>query len=113
MKLVWKSGTLCAGLEQENVLDTLPNTKSMFDRLSFFKPTRSKLLQIGKTRHPSTLFYVYIQNIKLLWNSDLLRAGLEQENAPPNTKSMFDPLSFFKPMRPKLLQIGHTCTGKK
>ena len=63
---------------------------------------RPKLLQIGQTRQQSTPFYVYIQNIKLVWNSDLLRAGLEQENvlyAPPNTKSMVDRLSFCKPMR--------------
>ena len=108
IKLVWNSGTLCAGLEQENVLYAPPNTKSMVDRLSFFKITRPKPLQIGHPRHQSIPFYMYIQNIKLVWNSDLLRAGLEQENAPLNTKSMVDQLSFFKPMRPKLLQIGHT-----
>ena len=111
IKLVWNSDLLRAGLEQENVLYTPPNTKSMVDGLNFFKPMRPKLLQIGQTRHQSTPFYVYIQNIKLVWNSDTLCAGLEQENvlyAPPNTKSMFDRLSFFKPMRQKLLQIGHT-----
>ena len=97
IKLVWNSDLLRAGLEQENVLYTPPNTKSMFDRLSFFKPTRPKLLEIGQTRHQSTPFYVYIQNIKLVWNSGTLCAGLEQENvlyAPPNTKLMFDRLSF-------------------
>ena len=111
IKLVWSSGTLYAGLEQENVLYAQVNTKLMVDRLSFLKPTRPKLLQIGQTRHQSAPFYVYIQNIKLVWNSGTLCDGLEQENvlyAQLNTKSMVDCLSYFKPMRPKLLQIGQT-----
>ena len=50
------------------------------NRLSFSKPMRPKLLQIGQTRHQSTPIYLYIQNIKLVWNSGTLCAGLEQEN---------------------------------
>ena len=109
IKLVWSSGTLYAGLEQENVLYAQLNTKLMVDHLSFLKPTRPKLLQIGQTRHQSAPFYVYIQNIKLVWHSGTLCAGLEQENvlyAPLNTKSTVDRFGFFKPVRPKLLQIG-------
>ena len=111
IKLVWNSDLLRAGLEQENVLYAPPNTKWMVDRLRFFKPMRPKLLQIGQTRHQSTPIYLYIQNIKLVWSSGTLYAGLEQQNvlyAAPNTKLMVDRLSFFKSMRPKLLQIGQT-----
>ena len=104
---VCNSGTLCAGMEQENLVYTQPNTKSMLDRLSFFKPKRPKLLQIGQTRYQSTPLYLYIQNIKLVCNSGTVCAGMEQENGvytPLNTKSMLDRLSFFKPKRPNLLQ---------
>ena len=55
--------------------------------------------------------HVYNQNIKLVCNSDTLKAELGQENVlytPPNTQSMVDRLSFFIPRRPKLLQIGQT-----
>ena len=87
----------------------------MVDRL---KPRRPKLLQIGQTRHHSTPLYLYIQNIKLVWNFGLLCARLARENAlytQPNTNLMVDHLSFFKPMRPKLRQTGinelhSTCT---
>ena len=79
-ELVWNSGTLCAGLVWENLVYTKLNTKAMVNRLSFFKPMRTKLLQIGQTRHQSTPLYVYIQNIKLVWNSSTLCAGLIWEN---------------------------------
>ena len=109
------SGTLCAGMEREYVVYTQPNTKSMVDHLSFFKPTRPNLLEIGQTRHQSTPLYLYIQNIKLVCNSGTLFAGLEWENvvySQLNTKSiilcMVDRLSFFKPKRPNLLEIGQT-----
>ena len=105
IKLVCNSDPLWAELGQENVLYTRPNTESMVDHLSFFKLGRPKLLQIGETRHQSTPLYAYIQNIKLVCNSDLFRAELGQENGvytEPNTKSRVDCLSFFKPRRPKL-----------
>ena len=44
-----------------------------------------------------------MEDIKLVCNYDLLRAGPEQENvlyAQPNTKSMVDRLNFLKPIRP-------------
>ena len=111
IKLVCNSGLLCARLEWENVVYTQPNTKSMVDHFSFFKPRRPKLLQIGQTKHQSTPLYLYIQNITLVSNSGLPYAGLERENlvyTQPNTKLMVDYLSFFEPRRPKLLQIGQT-----
>ena len=111
IKLVCDSGTLCAGLERENLLYTQPNINSMVNRLSFFKPTRPKLIQIGKTRYQSTPLYLYIQNIKLVCDSGRLCAGLEWENVlytQANINSMVNRLSFFKPTRPKLLQIGQT-----
>ena len=111
IKFVCKSGTLCAGMEQEIVVYTQPNINSMVNRLSFFKPTRPKLLQTGQTRHQSTPLYLYIHNIKLVCKSDTLCAGLEREivvYTQPNINSMLNRLSFFKPMRPKLLQIGQT-----
>ena len=118
IKLVWNSGTLCAGLEREIVVYTQPNINSMLNRLSFFKPTRPKLLQTGQTRYQSTSLYLYIHNIKLVYNSGALCAGLKREIVvftQPNINSMLNRLSFFKPMRPKLLQIGinqlhSTCT---
>ena len=79
IKLVCKSGTLCAGLEREIVVYTLPNINSMLNRLSFFKPMRPKLLQAGQTRYQSTPFYLYIHNIKLVCKSGTLCAGLERE----------------------------------
>ena len=111
IKLVCKSGTLCAGLEREIVVYTQPNINSMLNRLSFFKPTRPKLLQIGQTRYQSTPLYLYIHNIKLVCKSGTLCAGLEWEIAvytQPTINSMVNCLSFFKPMRPNLLQIGQT-----
>ena len=111
IKLVCNSDLLWAEIGRENALYTQPNTESMVDRLSFFKPRRPKLFQIGQTRHQSAPLSVYIQNIKLVCNSDLLRDELGQENVlytQPNTESMVDRLSFFKPGRPKLLQIGQT-----
>ena len=88
---------------------TPPNTKVLVDRLSFFKPRRANLLQIGQIRHQSTPLYLYIQNINLVCHSDLLWTELGRENGvytPLNTKALVDRLSFFKPRRPKLLQIG-------
>ena len=41
---------------------------------------RPKLLQIEQIRHQSTPLYLYIQKIKLVWNSGTLCAGLEQAN---------------------------------
>ena len=111
IKLVCKSGTLSTGLERENVVYTQPNINSMVNPLSFFKPTRPKLLQTGQTRYQSTPIYLYIHNIKLVCNSGTLCAGLEREIVVytlPNINSMVNPLSFFKPSRPKLLQIGQT-----
>ena len=111
IKLVCKSGTLCAGLEREIVVYTQPNINSMVNPLSFFKPTRPKLLQTGQTRYQSTPIYLYIHNIKLVCNSGTLCAGLEREivvYTQPNINSMVNPLSFFKPTRPKLLQTGQT-----
>ena len=96
---------------RENVLYTQPNTKSMVDRPSFFKSRRPKLLQIEQTKHQSIPIYLYIQNIKLVWNSGTPCAGLEQENVlytQLNTISKVDCLSFFKSNRSKLLQIGQT-----
>ena len=111
IKLVCKSGTLCAGLEREIVVYTQPNINSMLNRLSFSKPTRPKLLQIGQTGYQSTPLYLYIHNIKLVCKSGTLCAGLEREivvYTQPNNNSMVNRLSFFKPTRPKLLQIGQT-----
>ena len=111
IKLVCNSGTLCVGLEREIVVYTQPNINSMVNRLSFFKPTRPKLPQIGQTRYQSTPLYLYIHNIKLVCNSGTLCVGLEREivvYTQPNIDSMVNRLSFFKPMRPKLLQIGQT-----
>ena len=99
IKLVCKSGTLCAGLEREIVVYTLPNINSMLNRLSFFKPMRPKLLQIGQTRYQSTPLYLYIHNIKLVCKSGTLCAGLEREIVVytlPNINSMVNRLSFFK-----------------
>ena len=84
-KLVWNPGTLCAGMKQENVLYTPPNTKLMVD---------------CKTRHQSTPLYLYIQNIELVCNPGTLCAGLVWENivyTKPNTKSMVNRHSFFEP----------------
>ena len=111
IKLVSKSGTLCVVLEQEIVVYTQPNINSMVNRLSFFKPMRPKLLQIGQTRYQSTPLYLSIHHIKLVCNSGTLCAGLEREivvYTQPNINSMLNRLSFFKPMRPKLLQTGQT-----
>ena len=102
---------MCAGLEREIVVYTQPNINSMVNRLSFSKPTRPKLLQIGQTRYQSTPLYLYIHNIKLVCNSGTLCVGLGREivvYTQPNINSMLNRLSFFKPMRPKLLQIGQT-----
>ena len=47
--------------------------------------------------------------MKLDYDSDLLWAELGRENGvstPLNTNAIVDRLSFFKPMRPKLLQTG-------
>ena len=96
-------------LGRKNGVYTPPNTKALADRLSFFKPRRPNLLQIGQIRHQPTPLYLYIQNINLVCHSDLLWDELGQENGvytPPNTKAMADRLSFFKPRRPNLLQIG-------
>ena len=81
----------------------------MVDHLSFFKPRRPNLLQIGQIRHQSTPLYLYIQNIDLVCHFDLLWDELGQESGvytPRNTKAMVDRLSFFKPRRPNLLQIA-------
>ena len=83
----------------------------MVNRLSFFKPRRPILLQIEQIRHQSTPLYLYIQNINLVCHSDLLWDELGQENGvytPPNTKAMVDRISFFKPRRPNLFQIGQS-----
>ena len=106
INLVCHSDLLWAELGWDNGVDTPPNTKMMVDRLSFFKPRRPKLLQIGQIRHQSTPLYLYNQNINLVCHSDLLWAELVQENGvytPPNTKVVVDRLSFFKPRRPNLL----------
>ena len=98
-------------MQRENAVYTQPNINSMVHRLSFFKPTRPKLLQIGQTRYQSTPLYLYIHNIKLVCKSGTLCAGLEREivvYTQPNINSMVNRLSFFKPMRPKLLQTGQT-----
>ena len=105
IKLVCQSDTPCTRLDRENLVYTQPNTESMVDHLSFFKPRRPKLCQIGQTRYQSTPLYLYIQNIKLVCQSDTLCTGLEWENlvyTQPNTESMVDHLSFFKPRRPNL-----------
>ena len=109
IKLVCHSDLLWDELGQKNGVDTPLNTKVMVDRLSFFKPRRPNLLQIGQIRHQSTPLYLYIQNINLVCHSDLLWDELGRENGvytPPNTKPMANRLSFFKPRRPNLLQIG-------
>ena len=92
-------------------LYTQPNTELLVNRLNFFKPRRPKLCQIRQTRYQSTPLYLYIQNIKLVCQSDTLCTGLEWENlayTQPNIKSMVNRLNFFKPRRPKLCQIGQT-----
>ena len=109
INLVCHSDLLWDELGRENGVYTPPNTKAMVDRLSFFKPRRPNLLQIGQIRHQSTPLYLYIQNINLVCHSDLLWDELGRENGvytPPNTKAMVNRLSFFKPRRPNLLQIG-------
>ena len=81
----------------------------MVNLLSFFKPRRPNLLQIEQIWHQSTPLYLYIQIINLICHSDLLWTKLGWENGvytPPNTKATVDRLSFFKPRRPNLLQIG-------
>ena len=111
INLVCHSDLLWDELGRENGVYTPPNTKAMVDRLSFFKPRRPNLLQIGQIRHQSTPLYLYIQNINLVCHSDLLWTELGWENGvytPPNTKAMVDRLSFFKPRRPNLLQIGQS-----
>ena len=109
INLVCHSDLLWTELGWENGVHTPPNPKALVDRLSFFKPRRPKLLQIGQIGHQSTPHYLYIQNINLVCHSDLLWAELGRENGvytPPNTKALVDRLSFFKPRRPNLLQIG-------
>ena len=109
INLVCHSDLLWDELGWENGVDTTPNTKVLVDRLSFFKPRRANLLQIGQIRHQSTPLYLYIQNINLVCHSDLLWDELGRENGvytTPNTKAMVDLLSFFKPRRPNILQIG-------
>ena len=108
INLVCHSDLLWDELGRENGVYTPPNTKAMVDRVSFFKPRRPNLLQIGQIRHQSTPLYLYIQNINLVCHSDLLWDELGRENGvytPPNTKVLVDRLSFFKPRRPNLLQI--------
>ena len=75
-----QSDTLCTGLDRENLVYTQPNIKSMVSRFNFFKPRRPKLCQIGQTRYQSTPLYLYIQNIKLVCQSDTLCTGLDREN---------------------------------
>ena len=109
INLVCHSDLLWDELGRENGIYTPPNTKAMVDRHSFFKPRRPNLLQIGQIRHQSTPLYLYIQNINLVCHSDLLWDELGRENGvytPSNAKAKIDCLSFFKPRRPKLLQIG-------
>ena len=109
INLVCHSDLLWDELGRENGVDTPPNTKAMVDCLSFFKPRRPNLLQIGQIRHQSTPLYLYIQDITLVCHSDLLWDELGRENGvdtPLNTKVLVDRLSFFKPRRPNLLQIG-------
>ena len=109
INLVCHSDLLWDELGRENGVYTPPNAKAKIDCLSFFKPMRPKLLQIGQIRHQFTPLYLYIQNINLVCHSDLLWDELGRENGvytPPNTKVMVDRLSFFKPRRPNLLQIG-------
>ena len=109
INLVCHSDLLWDELGRDNGVDTPPNTKTMVDRLSFFKPRRPRLLQIEQIRHQSTSLYLYIQNINLVCHSDLLWDEIGQENGvytTPNTKTMVDRLSFFKPRRPNVLQIG-------
>ena len=109
INLVCHSDLLWDELGRENRVYTPPNTKALVDRLSFFKPRRPKLLQIGQIRHQSTPLYLYIQNIKLVCHSDLLWDELGRENGvytPPNAKALVDRLGFFKPRRPNLFQIG-------
>ena len=109
INLVCHSDLLWDELGQKNLVYTPTNTKALADLLSFFKPRRPNLLQIGQIRHQSTPLYLYIQNINLVCLSDLVQDELGQENGvytPPNTKAMVDRLSFFKPRRPNLFQIG-------
>ena len=109
INLVYHSDLLWDELGRENGVYTPPNAKAKIDCLSFFKPMRPNLLQIGQIRHQFTPLYLYIQNINLVCHSDLLWDELGRENGvytPPNTKVMVDRLSFFKPRRPNLLQIG-------
>ena len=55
-------------------------SESMVDHLSFFKPRRPNLCQIGQTRHQSIPLYLYIQNIKLVCQSDTPCTRLDREN---------------------------------
>ena len=109
INLVCHSDLLWDELGRENGVYTPPNTKALVDRLSFFKPRRPNLFQIGQIRHQSTPLYLYIQNINLVCHTDLFGDELGRENlvyTPPNTKALADLLSFFKPRRPNLFQIG-------
>ena len=109
INLVCHSDLLWDELGRENGVYIPLNTKALVDRLSFFKPSRPNLLQIGQIRHQSTPLYLYIQNINLVCHSDLLWDELGRKNGvytPPNTKALVDRLSFFKPSVPNLLQIG-------
>ena len=56
--------------------NTIPST----ELLAFFQPTRSKPTQTGQTRYHSTPFYLYIQNIKLVFDCSELCLELEWEN---------------------------------
>ena len=90
INLVCHSDLVWDELGRENGVYTPPNTKALADRLSFFKPRRPNLLQIGQIRYQSTPLYLYIQNINLVCHSDLLWAELGRENGvytSPNTKS--------------------------
>ena len=109
INLVCHSDLLWDELGQEIGVYTPPNIKALANRLSFFKPGKPNVLQIGQIRHQSIPLYLYIQNIKLVCHSDLVWDELGRENGvytPPNTKALADRLSFFKPRRPNLLQIG-------
>ena len=75
----FNSGTVCAGLEREN-LYTQPDINSMVNHLSFFKRTRPNLLQTWQTRYQSTPLYLYIQNIKSVCDSGTVCAELEREH---------------------------------
>ena len=88
------------------------NTILSTELLTFFQPTRPKPTQTGQTRYHSTPFYLYIQNITLVFDCSGLCLGLEWEN------SVFTPYRFSNLQDQNqhrqgnlgIIQLHSTCT---